>query len=89
MDGQEFAMRVIQAAEAASLAAKTAAEALSRKNAGEESWFKVLPKPNTFDAKNREEELTQWRDFSWSLEQYLSSLKWHVHWGLQGHPSST
>eukprot|EP00913_Durusdinium_trenchii_P010720 g10058.t1 len=67
-------MRMIQAAEAASLAAKTAAEALSRKNSGEESWFKVLPKPNTFDAKNREEELTQWRDFSWSLEQYLSSL---------------
>eukprot|EP00913_Durusdinium_trenchii_P005454 g5082.t1 len=42
--------------------------------AGEESWFKVLPKPSQLDAKNREEELAQWRDFSWGLEQYLSSL---------------
>ena len=72
MDRQELAMRMIQAAESASLAARTAA--LSRRSSGEESWFKVLPKPNSFDAKNREEELTQRRDFSWSLEQYLSSL---------------
>ena len=73
-DGQEIAMRMIQAAEAASLAARTAAEALTRRNSGEESWEKALPKPGSFDAKNREEALAQWRDFSWSLEQNLSSL---------------
>ena len=73
-EGQEIAMRMIQAAEAAALAAQSAAEALNRRQAGEESWFKVLPKPSQLDAKNREEELAQWRDFSWGLEQYLSSL---------------
>ena len=73
-EGAEIAMRMVQAAEAASLAARTAAEALVRRNAGEESWFKVLPKPSPLDARNREEELGQWRDFSWGIEQYLSSL---------------
>ena len=73
-EGAEIAMRMVQAAEAASLAARSAAEALVRRNAGEESWFKVLPKPAPLDARNREEELGQWRDFSWGLEQYLSSL---------------
>ena len=33
-DGQEIAMRMIQAAEAASLAARSAAEALNRRNSG-------------------------------------------------------
>ena len=72
-EGREIAMRMIQAAEAAALAAQSAADALSRRQGGEETWFKVLPKPSQLDAKTREEELSQWRDFSWGLEQYLSS----------------
>eukprot|EP00913_Durusdinium_trenchii_P026517 g24878.t1 len=36
--------------------------------------IRVLPKPSPLDARNREEELGQWRDFSWGIEQYLSSL---------------
>ena len=74
MDGQEIALRMIQVAEAASMAAQSAAEALGRRPEGDKNWFRVLPKPANFDAKTREEEMSQWRDFSWSVEQYLSSM---------------
>ena len=74
MDGQEIALRMIQVAEAASVAAQSAAEALGRRSEGDKNWFRVLPKPANFDAKTREEELSQWGDFSWSIEQYLSSM---------------
>ena len=56
------------------MAAQSAAEALGRRPEGDKNWFRVLPKPANFDAKTREEELSQWRDFSWSVEQYLSSM---------------
>ena len=56
------------------MAAQSAAEALGRRSEGDKNWFRVLPKPANFDAKTREEELSQWRDFSWSVEQYLSSM---------------
>ena len=67
---------MMMATEAASMAAQAAAAALERKTGGgdDRSWFKVLPKPAGFDPKSREDELAQWRDFSWGLEQYLASL---------------
>ena len=53
MDGQEIALRMIQVAEAASVAAQSAAEALGRRSEGDKNWFRVLPKPANFDAKKR------------------------------------
>ena len=75
VDGQELAMRMVQAAESASLAARLAAEAIQKKgNQDDRAWFRVLPKPSNFEPKSREDELAMWRDFSWGLEQYLASL---------------
>ena len=75
VDGQELALRMIQAAESASLAARLAAEAIQKKGGQDDkAWFRVLPKPGNFEPKSREDELAMWRDFSWGLEQYLASL---------------
>ena len=78
IDGADFARRMVQATEAATMAAESAAKALadlqSKGSREDKSWYKVLPKPGSFDAKTREEELSMWRDFSWSLEQYMASL---------------
>ena len=59
MDGQEIALRMIQVAEAASVAAQSAAASLGRRSEGDKNRFRVLPKPANFDAKTREEELYQ------------------------------
>ena len=37
-------------------------------------WFKVLPKPSTFDPKDREAELSQFRDWWWQVEQYVVAV---------------
>ena len=88
MDGAEVAQRLVMAAEAASVAARAAvevaqqvrqAQATSSSNStnietDEKAWYKLLPKPSNFDPKNREEEISQWRDWSWSFKQYLASL---------------
>ena len=74
-DGQELAMRMVQAAEQASVAARLAAEAINKRSGSDDrAWFRVLPKPNSYEPKSREDELSLWRDFSWGLEQYLGSL---------------
>ena len=73
--GQELALRMVQAAEQASVAARLAAEAINKKSGGDDrAWFRVLPKPCSYEPKSREDELSLWRDFSWGLEQYLASL---------------
>ena len=75
MDGLELARRMMMATEAAS-AATVAAQALAEirsQRHDEKSWYKTLPKPGVFDPKSREEE-SMWRDFAWSLEQYLASF---------------
>ena len=73
VDGAEIARRMVQAVEAAGAAAKAAVDAVAKKPE-DRNWLRVLPKPPNFDPRSREEEMSQWRDFSWSLEQYLSSL---------------
>ncbi|CAK9027294.1 unnamed protein product, partial [Durusdinium trenchii] len=55
----EIALRMIQVAEAASVAAQSAAASLGRRSEGDKNRFRVLPKPANFDAKTREEELYQ------------------------------
>ena len=64
MDRVELARRIVQAAEAASHAAQAAAQALKDlKPKGTGDWFKLVPKPNSFEPKNK-----------WSVEQFLATV---------------
>ena len=80
VDGAELARRMMAATEAASAATQLAARALDElKTATERSsenkdWYKLLSKPSSFDPSSREAEISGWRDWSWSFEQYLGSL---------------
>lgn len=77
MDGVELARRMVVASEAAAQAAALAAEALKdlKKDDGEgKNLYKLLPRPSNWEPKNRDEELCSWRDWIWSLEQYLPSI---------------
>ena len=62
------------AMEAASTAAAQALAELKNQRQDEKSWYKTLPKPGVYYPKSREEELSMWRDFVWSLQQYLASF---------------
>lgn len=72
------ARRMIVASEAASKAAESAVKALKElkesHESDEKSWYRLLPKPSSWEPKSREEEITMWRDWVWSLEQRLGSL---------------
>ena len=81
IDGAELARRMLMATEAASMAASTAAQALlelkdrtSSSSSDEKAWYRLLPRPSVFDPDSRETELAQWREWSWSVEQYLASM---------------
>ena len=67
-------MRMVQAAESAA-AAVTAAQSLLSRNGAEDSksWWK-LPKPPVFGHGSREAEISAWREWSWTFEQYISSV---------------
>lgn len=72
------ARRMIVTSEAASKAAESAVKALKElkesHESDEKSWYRLLPKPSSWEPKSREEEITMWRDWVWSLEQRLGSL---------------
>ena len=82
--GEMLAMRMIQAAEAAATAAQAATQAVaamtgsssSSQSAGgnKPEWYKVLPKPSTFEPKDREAELSGFRDWWWQVEQYIVAV---------------
>ena len=82
MSGAELAMRMIHAAESAAAAATAATQAVAALSptsggaqssaAGGNQWYKVLPKPSSFEPKDREAELSGFRDWWWQVEQYLS-----------------
>ena len=82
VDGAELARRMIEATESASQAAAMAAQAISLMQAStssssstdEKAWYRILPKPAVFEAKDRESEIATWRDWAWSFEQYIGSL---------------
>lgn len=72
MDGVELARRMVVATEAAAQAAALAAEALKdlKKDDGEgKDLYKLLPRASNWEPKNRDEEPSSWRDWTWSLEQ--------------------
>ena len=64
MDGATIALRMVQAAEAAAAAATAVA---SRQDSGKDDWYKMLPKPGVFDPKDRESELSSFRDWCISM----------------------
>ena len=73
--GADVTLRMVQAAEAAVAAASAAQQLLSRQTPEEpRSWWKLLPKPAVFDHSSRETEISAWREWSWSFEQYITSV---------------
>ena len=71
IDGATLALRMVQAAEAAAAAANAA---VTRPESQRNDWYKMLPKPGIFDPKDREAELSSFRDWWWSVEQYLDAV---------------
>ena len=78
VDGMEVARRMVQAAEAAALAAQAATRAVegaSRTSTDDsKQWWRLSPKPPTFEHTNRESEIAAWREWSWAFEQYVASI---------------
>eukprot|EP00435_Cladocopium_sp_Y103_P044674 s1582_g12.t1 len=69
------AMRMVAAAESAAEAARAATKLMDRSTADEgKTWWKLLPKPPTFDYASREQEIAAWREWSWMFEQYMASV---------------
>ena len=67
MDGMAVAMR----AESAAAAANAATQALARRDTDDgKSWWKLLPKPPTFDHGTREAEISAWKERSCTFEQF-------------------
>ena len=60
MDGAQIALRMVQAAEAAAAAATAVA---NRPEGSKDDWYKMLPKPGVFDPRDREAELSSFRDW--------------------------
>ena len=71
IDGAQIALRMVQAAEAGGAAAAALA---NRPESQKDDWYKMLPKPGVFDPKDRESELSTFRDWWWSVEQYLMAV---------------
>ncbi len=64
-DGAQVAFRMVQAAEAAAAASAVA----NKPDNSKDDWYKMFPKPGVFDPKDREAELSSFRDWWWSVEQ--------------------
>ena len=88
LDGAQLALRMIQAAESAAAAAQAVSTVLATQSASTTSGsglfsgdssqlYKLLSKPQSFDPSSREQEITMWKEWSWSFEQYLASLDSH------------
>ena len=74
IDGALLAQRMVEATEAATQAAQAAltlATSASSSPKRSDDWYKLLPKPNSWAPKDREAELSSFRDWFWSLEKYL------------------
>ena len=81
LDGNALALRILQATEAAAQAATSTATAVqllkdqaSGSSGKSSDWFKLLPKPSTFSPANYDQEVSMWRDWWWSVLQYLCTL---------------
>eukprot|EP00435_Cladocopium_sp_Y103_P032397 s251_g8.t1 len=75
MEAATVSMRLVAAAEAAAEAAKAATALASRASSDESrAWWKLLPKLQIFDHATREAEISNWKEWCWSFEQYISSV---------------
>ena len=75
VDGLALANRMVAAAEAAAAAAQATASAANRPTAEDgKSWWKLFPKPPTLDHSTRGGEIAAWKEWSWTFEQYISSV---------------
>ena len=83
LDGAEIARRMMQAAETAAQAASATASAVEmlrlQAEGGSSSsrgtdWFKLLPKPNVFEPRDYDQEVAMWREWWWTVTQYLCTL---------------
>ncbi len=63
IDGAQLALRMIEAAEP---------NAAATRPENRDDWYKMLPKPGNFEPRDRDAELSQFRDWWWSVEQYLT-----------------
>ena len=87
IDGAQLALRMVQAAESAANAAQAVSSAVAAQSSSSSSGglfsgdssqlYKLLAKPQTFDPSSREHEISLWREWSWSFEQYRASLDSH------------
>ena len=71
-DMAEMARMVAAAAAAAAEAARAATQAVQGSSSDKKKdLFRLIPKPNSFSPADREQEVSLWRDWYWSLRQYL------------------
>ena len=72
----DMAQRLLAAVEAATIVAQAAAQIAQnvRQGSDEKTWWKLRPKPPTFDHASRESEIAGWKEWSWSFEQYMGSI---------------
>ena len=88
----QFARMVAEAATDAAEAARAATQVNSSSNSGankQKDWCKLIPRPSVFNPQDREQEVSMWRDWHWTLHQYLlvvdagfgGDLE-YVEWGL-------
>ena len=63
----------IRAAESANaLASASSASTSTASDSGSRDLYKLLQRPSMFAPENREQEAAQWKDWFWSLRQYLA-----------------
>ena len=69
----ELVRLVATATQAAADAATAAAQANAHGGGAErkKELYRLIPKPSVFAPENREQEVSLWRDWYWSLKQYL------------------
>lgn len=72
----DMSQRLLAAVEAATMAAQAASQIAQnvRQGSDEKTWWKLLPKPPTFDHASRESEIAGWKEWSWAFEQYMASV---------------
>ena len=69
-------MRMVATAATAAAEAAKAATGASQGSAPDrkKELYKLIPKPAMFAPGDREQEVAQWRDWYWSLKQYLTVI---------------
>ena len=82
----EMSRRLVAATEAAVLAGQKPVEALHARPASQDSrsWWRLLPKPSTFDHATRETEIAAWKEWAWLLEQNPASVDQKITDDIQG-----